>query len=409
MDVGCAAFLLCAVALIAPWTGAAGSLEYVLGAWWLVLVASRCLLARVGAALGCAVLGDAAAVRVGRCAVGLLGGFALTDLRLRLPAGPHVHWRVEVSSIELSAPLSAVCSKKHNGVKLKVGYVQATLCLRSGWSAAQPPPSGANGAAAAALAVPAEEAPPAPAAAGRGLSRVKKLLLRLIEVEIDTVSVEVTGCRTAESATERLSLVLPGIRIYTERSEDEGESRTVDLCVQSRHTISLFCDSAGELPPHRALKMGSCSARARMARSGALVSCKVEVAEPIEVRVNAAVLMTALQLADFAKSQRSSEVKSQPAAEATALPLEVSAGRISASAHLGGQTVSVSAVGLTVRPDAASDLQQLLIIMNGHRVVDLGDHITYEQDAATNTVSVRVAKTWMDFPVSFYIKMKILE
>ena len=149
-----------------------------------------------------------------------------------------------------------------------------------------PPPSGANGAAAAALAVPAEEAPPAPAAAGRGLSRVKKLLLRLIEVEIDTVSVEVTGCRTAESATERLSLVLPGIRTYTERSEDEGESRTVDLCVQSRHTISLFCDSAGELPPHRALKMGSCSARARMARSGALVSCKVEVAEPIEVRVN---------------------------------------------------------------------------------------------------------------------------
>ena len=211
-----------------------------------------------------------------------------------------------------------------------------------------PPPSGANGAAAAALAVPAEEAPPAPAAAGRGLSRVKKLLLRLIEVEIDTVSVEVTGCRTAESATERLSLVLPGIRTYTERSEDEGESRTVDLCVQSRHTISLFCDSAGELPPHRALKMGSCSARARMARSGALVSCKVEVAEPIEVRVNAAVLTTALQLADFAKSQRSSEVKSQPAAEATALPLEVSAGRISASAHLGGQTEYVPVVSLVI-------------------------------------------------------------
>lgn len=403
MDVGCAAFLLCAVALIAPWTGAAGSLEYVLGAWWLVLVGSRCLLARVGGALGCRLLGDAEAVKVGRCAVGLLGGFVLSDLRLRLPAGPHAHWRLEISSVALSAPLSAVCGKKHNGVKLKVGYVQATLCLRDGWSAAPPPLSSADGTAAQAPAVPAEEAcsAPAAAAAGTGLSRVKRLLLRLIEVEIDTVGVVISGCRTAESATERLSFVLPGVRINTERVE-EGESGAVNLCVQSRHTISLFGDSGGELP-HRALKMGSCSARARLSRSGSLLSRKVEIAEPVELCANAAVLTTALQLVDFAKSQRPSKVKSKPAAaeaeaEATAPPLEVTVGSIAASASLGGQTVSVTAIGLTVRPDAASDLKLLSVAMNGHKVVDLSDRITYERDAATNTLSVRVARTRMDFP-----------
>jgi hypothetical protein len=191
VDVSCAAFLLCAVALIAPWAGLVGCVEYTLAAWVAVVIASRCVLARVLSALGCRMLGDPAAVSIGGCSVGLLGGLSLTDLRLRLPVGPLAQARLEISSIELGAALGPALlgGGKHGGVKVGVGHVQAALCLRPGWGA----PSAAGTRAAPASPRPAglpEGSPPA--AAERG-SRLKALLLRLVQVDVDAVAVVASG------------------------------------------------------------------------------------------------------------------------------------------------------------------------------------------------------------------------
>ena len=408
VDVSCAAFLLCAVALIAPWAGLVGCVEYTLAAWVAVVIASRCVLARVLSALGCRMLGDPAAVSIGGCSVGLLGGLSLTDLRLRLPVGPLAQARLEISSIELGAALGPALlgGGKHGGVKVGVGHVQAALCLRPGWGA----PSAAGTRAAPASPRPAglpEGSPPA--AAERG-SRLKALLLRLVQVDVDAVAVVASGCRTAESELQQLSLVLPGVRLYTQPVE--GESGVMmDLRVCIAHPVSVFSECSSSAA-QRALRVGGCEIRARLAGSSGAplraVSWKVETEESVELHVNSALLATVLQLAAFAKAQRPVSAPRGTVADEKAARVEFSVGGIVLSASLGGQTVAAEVVGLVGSPNAA-ETKQASITMNGHKLVEASDGVTYTRAVSTNTQALKTASLRIAFPHELHFGNSLAE
>lgn len=397
VDASCVLFLLCTVVLVAPWTGPVGCLGYTLGAWIALVVSSRCVLARVLSVLATRLLGRSAAVNIGGCSVGLLGQCSLTDLRVRLPAGPHAQVQIDVSSIEFSVPLgpSLLASSTHGAVRIAVGRVQAALRLHQGWQA--------TAAIAAAASREAHEGSP-PARRGASL---KAALLRLVRVDSDEVAVVISGCQTPESKLQQLSLVLPGIRLYTEAVEGEGDA--VDVCVCTAHPVSMFAyqqDSQERQPclealMHRALKIGACQVRARLAgKHGMRVSaCKVDMDDAMELYVDSALLATASQFATCVQSQsrRQSTVPSREVAPEQKVQMELRLRKVVVSAHLGGHTLTVDVVRLVARPDTA-EMRQVSVLMSGHTLIHASDCVTYERSTTANTQTLRAGSLRADFP-----------
>jgi hypothetical protein len=400
VDAGCPLFLLCTMVLVAPWTGPVGCLVYTLGAWVAVVVASRCALARVLSVLAGRLLGRSAAVSIGGCPLSLLGQFSLTDLRVRLPAGPHAQVQIDVSSVELSVPIgrSLLSSDAHGAVRFAVGRVQATLHLRPGWQAT-------TGTAAPSAAAPREAPEDLPPTAARRGSRLKAALLKLVRVDSDEVAVVISGCQTPESKLQQLSLVLPGIELYTEAVE--GERDAVDVCACTAHPISMFAyqqDSRERQPSfdalmHRALKVGACQVRARLAGGHGMraTSCKVEMEDAMELHVNSALLASVFQFAATAKSRRQSTIPSREPAREQQVQMELRLGKVSLSADLGGHTLVVNLVSLVGRPDTV-ETRQVSVLMSGHTLIHAPDCVTYERSTAANTQTLRATSLRTDLP-----------
>lgn len=401
IDISCALFLLCTLALVAPWTGPIDCLGYTLGAWLTVVAASRCVLGRVLSVLGSRLLGGSAALKIGSCSVGLLGQLSLAELRVRLPAGPHAQAELDISSIELSAPLGPglLAGRTHGAVQLTVRNVQAALQLRPGWQAA------ATTRPATRTAKPSRDVQEgSELTTPRRGSRLKAALLRLVRVDADAVAVVVSGCQTPESKLQQLSLVLPGIQLYTEAVEGEGDA--VYACACTAYPVSLFAYEQGsresEQPVnalmHRALKVGACRVRARLAGDDGTqaISYWVEVDEAVELHINAALLATASQFAAAIKCRRTSKVATRETV-AQEVCVEAQLREAILSATLGGHTLTLNLVNLIGTPNSA-EIKQLSISMNDYQLVQASDRITYERATAANTQTLRMANLRADLP-----------
>lgn len=402
VDFSCAAFLLCTVALVAPWTGFVGCLGYTIGAWLAVVFASRCVLARLLSAVARRLLGGSATVSIGGCSVGVLGQFSLMDVRVRVPVGPRAEVGLDIHSIEVSAPLrpSLFAGGTHGGVRIAVGNVQAALCLRSGWQAATL--TSVSGEPAITSRGPTEGAS---ATAARRGSRLKAALVRLVQVELDTVAVVVSGCQTPESSLQQLSLVLPEIRLYTEAVAGEGDA--MDVCVCMAHPVSICgykeanfeSQQSAHAPTHRALQVKACQVRTRLAVKNDMraVSCKADIEEAVELHLDSALLVTASQIATLFKSRRQTEAPSQAPEPEQNIETELRLGNLVLSAALGGQTLAVSLFGLVGRPNAA-EMKQFSVFMNSHTIVQAGDRITYERSTVASQHILRVESLRADLP-----------